>query len=149
MEIRGVCKSDIGRIERIERQCFSLPWTAEQLGLQLRENHVFLAAWENGELWGYVGMMYVLDEGYISNVAVAPEHRRRGAAAALLIELEGRSRALGLSFLTLEVRQGNTPARALYEKLGYKTVGRRKNYYQNPREDAILMTLELLENANT
>lgn len=142
VEIRDVRAGDIARIEHIERECFSLPWTARQLETQLAPGHVFLAAVDGGELCGYVGLGYVLDEGYISNVAVAPEYRRRGAAAALLRELEKRSRALGLSFLTLEVRQGNAPARALYEKMGYKTVGQRKNYYQNPREDAILMTLE-------
>lgn len=133
---------DLGRILEIERECFSLPWTERQLALQLEPGHVFLAACADGELVGYVGLAYVLDEGYVSNVAVLPEYRRRGAAGALLAELSRRARALGLSFLTLEVRRGNAPARALYEKFGYKIVGQRKNYYQNPREDAILMTLE-------
>ena len=142
MEIRDVTARDLARILEIERECFSLPWTERQLALQLEPGHVFLAACADGELIGYVGLGYVLDEGYISNVAVAPEHRRRGAAGALLAELARRARALELSFLTLEVRRGNAPARALYEKNGYKTVGCRKNYYQNPREDAILMTLD-------
>lgn len=149
MNIRDVTSKDIERIVELERACFSLPWTARQLETQLRPDHVFLAACEGGELVGYVGLEYVLDEGYISNVAVSPEQRRRGTAQALLCELERRARALGLGFLTLEVRQGNAPARALYEKSGYKTVGRRKNYYQNPREDAILMTLELSRDERT
>lgn len=142
MEIRDVTAEDIGKILEIERECFSLPWTERQLALQLEPGHVFLAACEGGELVGYAGLGYVLDEGCISNVAVAPGHRRRGAAGALLAELSRRARALNLSFLTLEVRRGNAAARALYEKFGYKSVGCRKNYYQNPREDAILMTLE-------
>lgn len=146
MEIRDACAGDIERISEIERGCFCVPWTPEQLRTQLGPGHVFLAAWENGELLGYAGLMYVLDEGYISNVAVAPESRRRGAGEALLRELGGRAGALGLAFLTLEVREGNGPARALYEKMGYKCVGRRKNYYENPREDAILMTLFIPEN---
>ncbi len=149
MEVRDVCDGDIERIARIERECFSTPWTEAQLRAQLRPGHVFLAACDGGELLGYAGLMYVLDEGYISNVAVAPEHRRRGAAEALLRALRLRAHALELAFLTLEVRQGNAPARALYEKLGYKCVGRRKKYYENPREDAILMTLELSKNEET
>lgn len=149
MEIRDVTARDIGKILEIERECFSLPWTEQQLQTQLRPNHAFLAACEEGELVGYAGFEYVLDEGYISNVAVAREYRRRGAAGALLAELSRRARELGLSFLTLELRRSNAAARALYEKFGYKCVGCRKNYYQNPREDAILMTLELLDDERT
>ena len=149
MEIRDAREEDIERIAGIERECFSLPWTPELLRGQLRPGHVFLAACEDGEVVGYAGLCYVLDEGYISNVATAPGRRRRGTGSALLRELEKRARALGLAFLTLEVREGNLPARALYAGLGYGVVGRRKNYYQNPREDAILMTLELTGNEET
>lgn len=144
MEIRDVREGDLEGIALIERECFSVPWTVEQLRIQLRPGHVFLAACEDGELLGYVGMEYVLDEGYISNAAVARRYRRRGAAGALLRELEARARALGLAFLTLEVRESNLPARALYANSGYAVAGRRRNYYQKPREDAILMTLEFL-----
>ena len=146
MEIRDVREEDLERIAMIERECFSVPWTPEQLRVQLRPGHVFLGACEDGEALGYVGMEYVLDEGYISNVAVAAGSRRRGIAGALLRELERRARALGLAFLTLEVRESNQPARALYANSGYAVVGRRKNYYQNPREDAILMKLEFSGN---
>lgn len=146
MEIRDAREGDIESIAGIERECFSPPWTPEQLRIQLRPGHVFLAACEDGEVIGYAGLEHVLDEGYISNVATAPYRRRRGIAGALLRELEKRARALDLAFLTLEVREGNLPARALYAGLGYAVVGRRKNYYQNPREDAILMTRELTGN---
>lgn len=149
MEIRDAREGDIERIAGIERECFSLPWTPELLRAQLRPGHIFLAACEDGEVVGYAGICYVLDEGYISNVATATGHRRRGTAGALLRELEKRARALGLAFLTLEVRESNLPARALYTGLGYAVVGRRRNYYQNPREDAILMTLELTGNEET
>ena len=142
MEIRDACEQDVESIALLERECFSMPWTPDQLRIQLRPGHVFLAACEGGEVLGYVGMEYVLDEGYISNVAVAPRSRGRGIAGALLRELEARARALGLAFLTLEVRESNRPARALYTNSRYTVVGRRRNYYQNPREDAILMTLE-------
>ena len=133
-------------IEEIEALCFSLPWTQDMLRSQLDpEGHVFLTAEAEGRVIGYVGLMYVLDEGYISNVAVHPSHRRQGVADALLTELERRAAALALSFLTLEVRENNAPAIALYEKHGFRSVGKRKNYYEKPTEDAILMTLRLNE----
>ena len=114
------------------------------LRMQLQpDSHVFLTAEADGAVVGYVGMLYVLDEGYISNVAVRPDHRRRGVAEALLAALEARGRALMLSFLTLEVRERNAAAIALYEKRGYRITGRRKNYYEKPTEDALIMTLTL------
>lgn len=129
-------------LEEIEKACFSIPMTREQLENQLPDSrHAFLVA-ENAEeqVLGYVGMLYVLDEGYISNVAVAPEQRRKGIAGALLEELMRRAQSLSLAFVSLEVRAGNAPAIALYEKYGFRPVGRRKNYYALPREDAIIMT---------
>ena len=132
------------QIQKIEQQSFSVPWTEAMLRLQLQpDSHVFLTAEAAGDVVGYVGLMYVLDEGYISNVAVHPIWRRRGAADALLTALEARARKLLLSFLTLEVRVGNAPAIALYEKHGFRAVGRRKDYYEKPKEDAVLMTLIL------
>ena len=132
------------QIQTIEQQSFSVPWTETMLRLQLEpDSHVFLTAETEGIVVGYVGLMYVLDEGYISNVAVHPDWRRRGAADALLTALEQRAKMLRLSFLTLEVRESNAPAIALYEKHGYRDVGRRKNYYEKPTEDAIIMTLKL------
>ena len=131
----------IEQIEELEKLCFSVPWTRQQLISQLPDNmHVFIAAQSGGEVLGYVGMMYVLDEGYISNVAVSPEHRRQGIADALIDELLSRAKALELSFVTLEVRDSNLSARALYKKHGFTDVGLRKNYYNFPTEDAILMT---------
>ena len=133
------------QIQKIEQQSFSVPWTDAMLRMQLQpDSHVFLTAeTPDGAVVGYVGMLYVLDEGYISNVAVRPDCRRQGVAEALLAALEARGRALLLSFLTLEVRESNAAAVALYEKRGYRAVGRRKNYYEKPTEDAVLMTLTL------
>ena len=135
-------EAQLEQIQAIERQCFSCPWTLDQLRSQLSDDrHVFLAAVaENGAVLGYVGMMFVLDEGYISNVAVAPAYRRQGVADALISALVMRAEELGLAFVTLEVRAGNEPAKALYAKHGFVPVGRRKNYYDLPKEDAILMT---------
>lgn len=131
----------VGQIEALENKCFSSPWTAEQIKSQLKDDrHEFIAAVNGDKLLGYVGMMYILDEGYIANVAVAPEFRRMGVADALIERLVHISRKLELSFVTLEVRAGNTPAIELYSKHGFSPVGRRKNYYDLPKEDAILMT---------
>ena len=131
----------------MERQCFSVPWTREQLAAQMSDSmYIFLAAEdENGRAVGYVGLMYVLDEGYISNVAVSPSRRREGIADMLLTELYARAKAKKLSFLTLEVRKSNIPAQSLYKKHGYTEVGMRKGYYSLPKEDAVLMTCFLSE----
>ncbi len=137
----------IDDILAIERQCFSMPWTRGQLTAQLPDNmHIFLAAEdEAGRVLGYVGLMYVLDEGYISNVAVSSSRRREGIADMLLAELRARAVEKGLSFLTLEVRLGNLAAQSLYKKHGYTEVGRRRGYYIRPKEDAVLMTCFLNE----
>ena len=129
-------------MESIEKLCFSMPWTLDQLRSQLKDaQHECIAALdENGRVLGYVGMMCVLDEGYISNVAVHPDVRRRGIGDRLIERLTALARMRSLAFATLEVRAGNAPAIALYQKHGFLPVGRRKNYYSLPREDAILMT---------
>ena len=133
--------SMLSEIEAIEQACFSVPWTRDQLASQLDENrHVFLAAVRDGHVLGYVGMMYVLDEGYIANVAVAPDARRQGVGRALIRTLLQRADDLALAFVTLEVRASNAPAIALYAGFGFDPVGRRKNYYDKPSEDALLMT---------
>ena len=85
----------------------------------------------------------VLDEGSLDNIAVSLDHRRHGVADALMDAAGAWGRARELSFITLEVRASNGPAIALYDKHGFVTVGRRTNYYEKPREDAILMTLVL------
>lgn len=129
------------QIERLEDECFSLPWTRDFILSQLPdERHIFLIAVSGERLLGYVGMMYVLDEGYISNVAVAKDFRRHGIADALIDELTRRAEKLSLAFMTLEVRESNAPAISLYRKHGFTKVGKRKNYYELPREDALLMT---------
>ena len=90
---------------------------------------------------GYVGCQTVLDEGYITNVAVSPDFRRRGAARLLIAELIARAKEKGLAFVTLEVRESNAPAIALYAGVGFAPVGTRKNFYSNPAENALLMTI--------
>ena len=140
--IRDVGPDDIPQIEEIEQRCFSLPWTAEQLAGQRKDaQHEFIAAvTPDGTVLGYVGMMYVLDEGYVSNVATDLPWRRQGIADALIGRLCAICGELRLAFVSLEVRAGNVPAIELYKKHGFVPVGLRKNYYERPREDAVIMT---------
>ena len=144
-----ICDADrkyVEQLEELERQCFSLPWTREQLESQLPdEHHCFLIALEEERVLGYAGMMHVLDEGSISNVAVEPDVRRNGIGDALVSGILEEAEKLSLSFVTLEVRAGNQVAIALYTKRGFEAVGCRKNYYDFPKEDAILMTKRLRE----
>lgn len=135
----------IDGIEKIEKECFSLPWTRSQLENSLPdESHEFVVALsENGDVTGYIGLMNVLDEGYIANVAVGEDYRRQGIGEKLINALIERAVRKELAFLTLEVRESNLAARSLYKKLGFLDVGKRKNYYFRPTEDAILMTLFL------
>lgn len=142
-EIVPVTEEMLDTIEEMEKECFSVPWSREMLLYQMRGNNVFLAAVNNGEVMGYIGMMFVLDEGYISNVAVTGKYRRKGIAKALISALEAKCREMHLSFMTLEVRESNTPAISLYAGLGFEEVGVRRNYYDKPRENAILMTRNL------
>ena len=123
----GICDvtaAHIPQIELLERQCFSMPWTAELLTSQMKDaQHEFIAAvTPDGSVLGYVGMMHVLDEGYISNVAVSPDHRRQGIADALIARLCMICETLDLSFVTLEVRAGNAPAIALYRSMGFQPI---------------------------
>lgn len=136
-------RSHIPEIAGLEKLCFAEPWSEKLLEDALYDPQAsFLVAEdETGRVLGYAGLHAVLDEGYIDNVAVRPDARGQGVASALL-EVFCRFGQAHLSFLTLEVRAGNGPAIQLYLKHGFEQVGRRKNYYQRPREDAILMTRE-------
>lgn len=141
--IREAREADLPRLTELESACFSDPWPDSAFRCSMTEGRRLLTAWEGEALLGYAALWTVLDEGEIANVAVAPEARRRGIGDALLSAAVALAREAGLACLQLEVRAGNAPALALYEKRGFQAVGRRKNYYEKPREDAILMTLVL------
>ena len=142
MELVKLTEAHIPQMVELEKLCFSMPWTADMIRSELNNPRcLYLAAGDGDTLVGSIGVQTVLDEGYINNVAVRPEYRRRGIAAALISLLAEQAQAIGLAFMTLEVRESNVPAIALYEKLGFTIVGKRKNYYEKPREDAILMTI--------
>lgn len=136
-------RSHLESIAALERQCFSAPWSVPMLEEELFNSQAsFLVAEDDrGQVLGYAGLQVILDEGYIANIAVDPKWRRQGLAGELL-EVYCRFGQEHLAFLTLEVRASNAPAIALYRKLGFAPVGRRRDYYRAPREDAILMTRE-------
>ena len=139
----------LDEIAELERICFSVPWSRNMLAEELDNAcSAFLTAVdETGRVVGYAGLLVVLDEGYITNVAVHPDFRRRGIAQKLLDVFENFATANKLAFLTLEVRESNYGAIALYGSRGYRGVGRRKNYYEHPKEDAIIMTREFGDGA--
>jgi len=149
--VRPVCTDDISQILEIENNTFSSPFSQSALEAQLNpENHIFLcAADQSGRVAGYVGMMYVLDEGYINNVAVRPEYRKQGIGFALITGLINECAQKGLSFASLEVRESNYPAIALYSKCSFELAGKRKNYYTKPKEDALIMTYYLNRGNNS
>ena len=134
----------LAALAEIEKACFHAPWSADMLREELGKG-LFLVAEQDGAVAGYVGCQTVLDEGYITNVAVSPACRRQGIGRALVGALASHARGQGLSFVTLEVRASNAPALALYEGAGFRRVGVRKNFYTAPAEDAVLMTLFLKE----
>ena len=141
-DIRKAEVSDVSEFAELEKLCFSAPWSENALRETMEgDNSCFLVAEENGRVCGYIGSYYALDEGYITNVAVHPDCRRRGIGQALVGELVECGKQLGLLFLTLEVREGNCAAISLYEKLGFKNVGKRPRFYTNPSEAAVLMTI--------
>ena len=139
-------RSHIEQIAALERECFSTPWSEAMLTEVLFDAQAsfIVAESEDGGVLGYAGLHVVLDEGYIDNVAVEPAARRHGVADELL-DVFCRFGQAHLAFLTLEVRESNAPAIGLYEKLGFQVVGRRKNYYREEHEDALLMTITFSE----
>ena len=139
--IRDAVEQDLEQIEALERVCFTRQWPIDMLRRQLKnDRHEFLVAVRGARVLGYIGMLHVMDEGYISNVAVAESDRRQGIGALLVEEMMRRCEVLSLLFVTLEVRASNEPAIRLYERFSFAPVGRRKGYYDAPKEDAVLMT---------
>ena len=134
----------LDEVAELERICFSTPWSRNMLAEELDNLlSAFLVALDDfGRVVGYAGLQVVLDEGYITNIAVRPECRKQGVAGKLLQVFLDFAEANKLAFLTLEVRASNYDAIALYGTRGFRSVGRRKNYYEHPREDALIMTRE-------
>lgn len=143
MELIPMNPSHVAQVAALERVCFTDPWSeASVAGELVNELSLWLVAVEGETVLGYVGSQTVLDSTDILNVAVSPDHRGCGIGRALLTELEQRLRQQGVTEVLLEVRPSNAPAIALYTSLGFVQVGRRPNYYLNPREDALILKKE-------
>ena len=144
MIIEHMTSAHVSQIAELEKLCFSDPWSEKSISTELTcRLSVWLVALEGEMVVGYVGSQTVIDESDMMNIAVHPDHRRKGIAEALIGELETALHQRGSLGLTLEVRASNAPAIALYEKLGFVQVGRRPNYYRNPKEDALILRKEL------
>jgi len=140
MIIEVMNSSHVAQIAELEKICFSDPWSERSIASELNNKLAFwLVAVEGETVAGYIGSQTVMDETDMMNVAVHPDFRRQGVAEALVNKLVENLKRMGSHCLTLEVRASNAPAIALYEKLGFSEIGRRKNYYRNPREDALIL----------
>ncbi len=143
MMITKMTSAHVAQVAHLETLCFSAPWSERSVASEL-ENKLsyWLVAVENDRVAGYVGSQTVMGETDMMNIAVHPDFRRRGIAEALVNALVEGLKTMDSHCLTLEVRDSNAPAIALYEKLGFQQTGLRKNYYRNPREDALILRKE-------
>ena len=139
--IEKMTVAHIEEIARLEKECFSSPWSEDGLKSELDNNFArFHVAFSGDKIAGYIGSHNVLGEVYITNVAVFPEFRRNGVGKALVEFLVDEMKTENAEFVTLEVRESNLNAISLYEKCGFEKVGKRKDFYEKPRENGVLMT---------
>lgn len=143
IKIREMQLDDLEQVMTIEEANFSVPWTETGFfTFLLREDTLFLVAEEGEKILGYCGVVTVQDEGDITNVAVEKNSQNQGIGKKLLEEIFQRTQKAGVCRLFLEVRAGNAAALHLYEKMGFVQMGIRKNYYEQPVEDGVVMMRE-------
>ena len=143
MKIFQMKKDHVAQIAALEMLCFGDPWSEDSIASELDNPlSLWLVAEQDGAVCGYVGSQTVLDETDMMNIAVRPDCRRHCIAAALIDELIVRLKERGSHILRLEVRVSNAPAIALYDSLGFTQLGLRKNYYRNPKENALILGKE-------
>ena len=139
--IRSMASADIPSVMRIERACFSTPWSEKIFVTELQHNDYadYIVAAAGDELLGYAGQWLHRYEAHVTNIAVTPAHRGRRIGARLLLSLMHRALLKGIGRMTLEVRASNTMAMAFYKRYGFSVRGVRHNYYTDTREDAVVM----------
>ena len=143
MKIVTMTADHVSQVAALEAICFHDPWSEKSVASELNNPlSLWLVALDGDRVAGYVGSQSVLGESDMMNVAVHPDYRRQGIAEQLCLALVEALKEKGNHCLTLEVRSSNEPAKALYEKLGFGQIGLRKNYYRNPREDALILRKE-------
>ena len=143
--IRPIREEDVKGIHEIETLCFAMPWSEESILHDVKENVV--ARWlvmddGAGRVLAYAGMWFVLDEAHVCNVAVHPDFRRMGYGMKIFSALEQLAMENSMSLMTLEVRRSNIAAQNLYHACGFQDVGYRKRYYEDNKEDALIMFKE-------
>ena len=144
--IRKMTEKDLLQVTEIEQETFSQPWSREDFLSSLNEaNNDYLVAEEEGSIAGYCGYWGIAGEGYIYNVAVKKEYRKKGIGTIMLKNLLEESKSRGIESFTLEVRSSNDAAIHLYESLGFERAGIRKDFYTRPKEDAVIMWLKLIQ----
>ena len=141
LEILPMTEEHIEQVLQVEEACFSIPWTREDYQREMKENKmaIYRIAVLDDKIVGYAGMWHVVTEGHITNVAVLEQYRRRGVAKALMEEIINIAQQKQMIGITLEVRISNIAAQKLYTKYGFRPEGFRKNYYQDTKEDAVIM----------
>ena len=133
----------VSQVAELEKLCFSDPWSESSVASELNNQlALWLVAEDNGRVAGYVGSQTVMGESDMMNVAVHPDYRKQGIATTLIVGLVEELRKRESHCLTLEVRASNENAISLYQKLEFQQVGCRKNYYRNPKEDALILRKE-------
>ncbi len=144
IDVKEIVKEDIEAIAMLEQEIFPDPWSANSIAETCEQNHAcILGAKKNGKLVGYVIFYYVLDEGEIARIAVAPSSRRQGAAQAVFDKLLLFCEENSVTRILLDVRVSNEGAIAFYKKMGFSEDGIRKNFYENPKEHALLMSMDI------
>lgn len=142
MHIKLATLKNVDDILKIEQTCFSTPWTKQGIAESIENENTYLyLALVDDNVAGYMGLQIFSGEGYVTNVATLPEYRRMGVARALITECLKHK----MEFITLEVRESNTPAINLYKSFGFTEVGKRPRFYREPEEDAILLTKYIKE----
>ncbi len=138
--IRPMTDEDVPAVSAIEEATFSMPWKPDDFREMIRrDNMTYLVVEADGKIVGGAGMRNILGDGEITNVAILAEYRRQGLGKRLLVELLKTGKELGAEAFTLEVRAGNEAAIRLYESLGFVSEGARPDFYERPREDALIM----------
>ena len=146
MEIIRMNESHVSQIAALEKLCFSDAWSENSIRSELSNKlSLWLVAVDGDRVAGYIGSQTVLGWADMMNLCVSPDYRRQGIGEKLTLELERQLRENQVECLTLEVRVSNAPAIALYEKLGFKQVGKRPRYYEKPREDALILRKEFMK----
>lgn len=148
--LRKATPDDALAMYHIEETSFSIPWSLQSIEEELHsDNRLYLLAEIDGQVIGYAGAWLVLDEGQITNIAISPDYRRQGYGAKMTRKLVKLLTEAGMKEIFLEVRVSNIAAQAMYRRLGFTVKGLRKGYYEKPKEDAMIMSVQVNTEENS